>query len=200
MEHLSFQILLDFCDDKLSKYDQQVVTTHLSTCTICQRELAIARLTLSAMRAPQTVEPPLSLHERLTLAYRRKLQRSKQALSLKAALQFDSRSQTNMTGMRGSLTGQQVLYSTDSLKLDFQVGSSEENGMVLRGQLLPNRPLEGGMQGYEIQLLPEDGEKRYSLTDEIGQFRFSSVAPGTYAIHVLMQDAELIIESLEISG
>ncbi len=200
MKHLPFQTLLDFCENTLNEGDRQLVASHLSTCNNCQRDLKSARLTLSATRTPQTIAPPTSLHERLILAYRRKLQRSKQLPALTASLQFDSWGQTGVTGVRGSLSARQVLYSTDALKLDLQVGSSEENGTVLRGQLLPNRPLEGGMQGHEIQLLPKDDEKRYGLTDEIGMFRFSSVASGTYALHVLMQDVELIVESLEISG
>jgi hypothetical protein len=199
--HLTFQTLIDYLEHTLDLGIQEEVQHHLDSCQLCQQELESARRTLLGLHAPDLTPAPPSLLRRALAAFRRRQLRGVAETLLITQPNFDNFTNRLAMGVRGAQQERQLLYSFKTFDLDLQISHSEQdNAMLLRGQLLSATPLPAGLEGITVQLIGADNLVLSRLTDELGRFSFSTVAPNAYRLQIKLQDYTVVIENLAVSG
>ncbi len=74
------------------------------------------------------------------------------------------------------------------------IGSGPERGSLIGLLVLDNADR---MQG-EVRLLPGQGAALTSDLDELGNFEFFDVAPGTYAVEIQLADEIIVVQHLQV--
>ncbi len=104
-------------------------------------------------------------------------------------------------GARGLVKERQLLYNFDKFDLDLQITEDNHPGIVvLRGQLMAQTPPPIGLVGITIRLTSQSDGLWQRLTDELGCFTISGLHADTYTLQILLEDREIIIEPLALSG
>lgn len=198
MEHLTFQQALEYLKGQLPPAEIPLVQTHLAHCEICQKEVAMAQQVTQI--SPPLEQPPQTLLNRLTEAFRRRQTRPNTRPSLPALLQFDSWSVPTPLGVRGgALRERQLLFNHEQYDLDLQIVKDPgSNSFQLLGQLLSMDDDVSQLAGFEIQLLEAEEIIRRVVTDELGQFVFQQLPAGVYSLLVQLDQEDLVLEALEI--
>lgn len=113
-----------------------------------------------------------------------------------ATLQFDSWATAPMAmGVRGVPSAtRQLLFSAAGRDVDLRVSASGER-FAVRGQLLG--PDESGTLRLMAVSTPEEAP-RHAAIDDLGEFRFDDLAPGTYAVTLQVRDAEIELPPIEL--
>ncbi len=118
---------------------------------------------------------------------------------LVATLSFDSGLQPAF-GVRsaGGQEGQrQLVYTTDAADIALNVRPRPRNGHLdLDGQVFPAEDVDPA--SFSVQLLSGADEVGLTTTDELGEFAFESVSPGSYQILVSGERVEILISSVEL--
>ncbi len=191
-KHPSFQRLLAYLRDELSAAEKETVKGHLETCTHCQQELNLARRVLLGAKN-ELHSPPSDLLGRVTAAFRHWRSRSPSRPQRQAVLRFDSWAQLAALGVRGTPQERLLLFSENAFDLDVQVARSEANTFALRGQVLGKGSQPDTLEGIELRVVNADGAIRRGLTDEVGCFSFTQLPEGTYSVHVVFEDHDVVL-------
>lgn len=159
-------------------------------------------LTLAAQETLTAPEP--ALLNRIQAAFRRKQKRSDQRPTLPAALKFDNWTQSAALGTRGAVPRErQLLFSEGTFDLDLQIVKDADNDTFsVRGQLLQMDEvyLDTSIEGIELHLIGEDDRRSRRVTDEYGRFHFSYCSPGDYTLQVILDDHDIVLQSLTIKA
>ena len=186
-------------EKKLNENSKQPENKHSQDTPVNDAEDILRHVSDENLTAP---EP--NLLSRVQAAYRRRQSRKNERPSLPAALKFDNWTQTAALGVRGGIPRErQLLFSEGAFDLDVQiVKDAEDDTLSVRGQLLQMDDvyLDAVMEGIEIQLIHPDGLTSRRLTDEYGRFHFSNCFPGDYTLRVILDDHDIILESLAVKA
>jgi hypothetical protein len=148
--------------------------------------------------------PEPALLNRIQAAFRHKQKRSGQRPTLPAALKFDNWTQSAALGTRGAAPRErQLLFSEGTFDLDLQIGKDADGDTFsVRGQLLQMDEvyLDSSIEGIELHLIGEDGSRSRRVTDEYGRFHFSYCSPGDYTLQVILDDHDIVLQSLTIKA
>lgn len=150
-------------------------------------------------------EPEPGLISRVAAVFRRRQSRPAVRPAQVATLQFDSWAQAAAMGVRGgSNRERQLLFSQEQYDLDIQmVKEPERETFTLRGQLLAaevQQTAAAQLEGIELRLVDAAGEQRQGLTDELGRFSFSYCAAGRYDLQVILDDQDILLQSLVVEA
>ena len=134
-------------------------------------------------------------------AFNRQIARTQQRLIEAARPSFDSWAQGAVSGARGASADRQLLYSVDAVDLDLQISpSGQHHGLALRGQILTEASQPGELEGITIRVLSAGEERALRLTDELGRFSISDLAPGAYSMQVELDEQDILIEEIVLTG
>ena len=118
-----------------------------------------------------------------------------------ASLIFDSFALPALAGVRSSETGnRQLLYRAGDYSIDVQIASSEETRAVLIGQIL--REGESNFEsvsGLKLEIVQGKRPVSSSVTDEMGEFKFSGVEHGVYTLRIELSEGSITIPDLPIN-
>ena len=144
---------------------------------------------ISRMQSDRSVDAPSD-----ALKYARDLFRTRAAeptllQRIVAVLKVDLAPNRAAFGERSAAGGaaRQMLFDSGENAIDLRV-TAVENGFDIRGQLLG-----GGFDGGSVQI----GDA-VSAIDEMGGFRFESIAAGEYSMTVRGETSEIAIERLKL--
>ena len=144
---------------------------------------------ISRMQSDRSVDAPSD-----ALKYARDLFRTRAAeptllQRIVAVLKVDLAPNRAAFGERsvGGGAARQMLFDSGENAIDLRV-TAVENGFDIRGQLLG-----GGFDGGSVQI----GDA-VSAIDEMGGFRFESIAAGEYSMTVRGETSEIAIERLKL--
>jgi hypothetical protein len=186
-------------EDHLPANREQAEQNQSEDLLINETENILNQISKEALAAP---EP--ALLSRITAAYRRKQNRNNQRPSLPATLKFDNWNQPAALGMRGGVPKErQLLFSEGTFDLDLQiVKDTGSDTFSVRGQLLQIDEVHPNsiMEGIELHLIRPDSGRTRRVTDEYGRFHFSFCSPGNYTLQVILDDRDIILESLAIKA
>jgi hypothetical protein len=88
-----------------------------------------------------------------------------------------------------------MLFSTNQVDIDLQV-KSEGMDHGLRGQIL-GAGHSGGFLPAFVSLQNNEGQRRATETDSLGQFAFHGVSSGTYDLVFDLDNQEIAVTGLE---
>ena len=199
MNHIPFETLVDYTENQLNQNQSEAVVAHLKTCAVCQAELERVHSILSDMGDHTWTAPANHLINRVLSAFRRRASQQSQRTTHPINLALDSWTQLAALGLRGSPKERQFLFSEDAFDLDIQVvKEADTQNYALQGQLFSNDGQDSNMEGFEVQITgPSDFERR-GLTDYLGRFSFLGLEASTYTLKLILNDRDLLVESLPI--
>jgi hypothetical protein len=77
------------------------------------------------------------------------------------------------------------------------VGRAQTTGSLL-GLVVAAGQAPDTFEGHSVRLIPRDGAPLHTELDDLGNFEFSDVAAGNYALEVDLPDGVLVIEELRV--
>jgi hypothetical protein len=202
MAHPSFEVLLDFVENRLSQPARQQVLEHLALpCAICQAEIATIQDMIELMRDRELSEPPPAAMRRAMRLYtvlHRQPQPGRRA-RLIAHLVFDSRVMGGALATRGPKNERQMLYTAEALDIDLQFSpESDQHSIHLMGQVMTVDDDAAKVQGCAVSLMQEGEVLTQAITDELGIFAFRWVSPDDYELSIELPGEEVWIPSLRV--
>ena len=186
-------------DKKLNTDNAQIEQNQSEDRPIDRTEDILTNAAKGELTAP---EP--ALLSRIQAAFRHKKKRDDERPSLLATLKFDNWAQSAALGVRGAVPRErQLLFSEGTFDLDLQI-VKDANGETysVRGQLLQMDDvyLDTSIEGIELHLIDSDGSRSRRVTDEYGRFHFSYCSPGDYTLQVILDDHDIVLQSLTIKA
>lgn len=124
-------------------------------------------------------------------------------LRLLAELRFDSALQPALAlGLRSGAgqTARQIVFTCGDHDIDLRVTAEPKGGWVLSGQVLGplDAPAEVRLWQQPQPPEPEDAPHLQRELGEMGEFRFSVDAPGTYHLVVCVANTWMALPTLEL--
>jgi len=196
---MPFETLVDYCVGSADDATSSVVRRHLDDgCERCEQSMRWLTAALSDLRAAgQIAAPSFSLETARALF--RERQKMPERRPLFARLVFDSRLTPAFAGVRGGARQAfKRLYSTALHDIEIWHEPMQGERWYLIGQALP-REGEPFLPPTAAHLMSDSGEIVPALL-EGDEFHFSQVATGTYALRLLLSDAEIVVTDLLIEG
>lgn len=189
-DHISFEQLVDFQEERLPSSERGPVADHLAGCRQCADELSEVGRLIAVMRSDELEAPPayaVAAARRVFLE--RPEPRPSAVRRLIAALSVDISGLTPAYGFRSAQPGERtMLFSAD--EYDVQVTAHPADGSwSIEGQVL------GSDHGGEVVLGGAGGEVSATLTD-LCEFSLPRVAAGSYTLAVRLRDVEIVLPEL----
>jgi hypothetical protein len=203
---LSFATLVDWVEGRLPPDEAAIVAEQVEQADAATRA-DVAWLRSFAQISSQFVmaDPPPEVRQRLVRRFEATMQGRQQPAPLRrlvAALRFDTSSQPAPVGIRAAgtpLAERQLIYSTDLIDIALNIHPRlrdrrlDINGQIFaEGQPLPDR--------LGIQLLIGTTEQGITYADDLGEFVFEAVPPGSYDLAVVSDRFEVVIPQLELKA
>lgn len=203
MNHLSEEQIYQYIFNNTNL--EQVEVNHLAACDQCQQQvqqLQILYQELSIAQHSQPTQSTLSAYYQLFDQVQREPSILGRGLAwLRAQLQWDSRQQPALQGVRGaSSPTYRLLYSSDVADIDLLV-EARNGSRWIEGEIVP-------LEASELQLPALlqvsnllNSDSIYEVeSDTNGRFRIESILPGTYSFALVpRQGTNLQIEQLKLT-
>jgi hypothetical protein len=156
--------------------DRVRIASHAADCDECLAELQTLRGYLAA--STDVPEPTLSRVRRIV------------------ATLFAPRPGLAYGGLRGGADTLTRVYEADDVTITLGPGQSRDSllGLVV---LAANQSPEA-LDGQAVRLLPRDGAPIRTQIDDLGNFEFTALAPGLYALEIDLPDGVVVIEELRL--
>lgn len=199
MSHLNDETLIQYIENQLSDAERALAEAHLAfPCQQCNRALQRIRLILETIATDQTAAPPAEVLQRAVAAFQQlPVPAWEPRLRVLAKLLFDNQAQFSISAVRGATQKRQMLFSTRQVDIDLQI-TPEQDTHHLIGQILSTEQAEEERSAAFVSLKSETGEVlRGTEANELGQFSFSQVPPGTYDLVFDFDNQEIAITDLE---
>lgn len=120
---------------------------------------------------------------------------------LVAALTFDSAAQLGVAGVRTAqiASARQLIYASNLAEIALNVGEAGPTGaFTILGQILPIPQVVS--QGFVVQLFQNAEEVALATTDELGEFTFEGVQPGTYSIMLTYEETSILLTPIALQA
>lgn len=199
---IEFERLADWVEGRLPEEEARAVEKRVAEAGEPVRA-EVEWLRAFARMSEDTVlaSPPPEVHEDLLRrfeGYAREKRRPGILERLVATLSFDGGLQPafGVRSARAQESQRQLVYSTDAA--DIALNVSPRGGLLdLDGQVFPTG--EDETVPFSVQLLDDRGaEVGVTATDELGEFAFEAVAPGTYQILLGNGRVEILILPVDL--
>jgi hypothetical protein len=167
------QTLGEYELDLLEPAERTRIAGHALDCEECTSELTLLRAFLAT---PTSVAEPL-------------LGRARRIV----ATLFTPRPGLAYGGLRGgsSEPATRVYEAGEvTIMLGADAGSGSIQGLVVAGGAPP--------EAHEVRLLPADGSALGTQLDDLGNFEFSNVSAGDYALEIDLPDGVVVIEDVRL--
>jgi hypothetical protein len=173
--------------------------SHLESCDHCRATLSWMETAAGMGVKETTYEPPQDAMEQV-LRLGRNTRRLKQLRHfIVAALTFDSFNSLAPAGVRRSeTTSRQVTYAADGIEIGLWLRRAQDGSMTLTGQVVKKsgEPIEDTTA--HVDLVDRGEHIATSSLSKWGEFEFSNVHKGPYALQVSILDRVLGIPSLPV--
>lgn len=202
-EGMSVARMVDLVKGKLSAEEAAEVEAAVSRGDEDTRStLLCVRQFLAAAGEVNQVVPPPELRQALLGIFRPSPSRTSRPGLIEriaAVLISDSWAGLAPAGVRGETAAAErhLTYSSPATDLVLDVSPAPRGHFRIDGQVLPNTDADGI---FCVQVLSDDIEAAITLCDDVGEFTFDELAPGTYRIVVSMDLAEIIVEPVELAS
>lgn len=203
--NLPFEQILDWLEGRLpaevaTAVERQVVTAGPEV----HAQVAWLRAFTALQQTVTLAKPPATVRAQLTEQFARYAAAKQQPNLLQrlvAALTFDSARQPGLVGVR---TGQaerarQFVYSTGPVDVTLNLQLRKQTQRLnLIGQILANEP-GVDLAAFCVQLLQATHEIGITQADDLGEFSFDALEPGTYQLVLSTDDQEIVLPAIDVT-
>ena len=191
--HLSFEVIADLVEGRLSADANGRATSHLTSCSDCARRVSELGNVVGLMRSDKMEDAPSNVLQRAFSIMPRKVVVETPSLIQKivAALSFDSATFTPAYGVRSGATStsRQLIFNAGERDVDLRI-TSHGNEWVIAGQIL------GCAEGH-VELKGENVTYKAELK-ELCEFKLPPVKEGTYKLYLMFEDAEIELPEIVV--
>ncbi len=117
-----------------------------------------------------------------------------------ATLTFDSGAQPVVAGLRSATippAQRQMLYSAEIAEVALNIHPRHQDQRLdLSGQVFAQGDV--AIEGHVVHLMRDDTNMDVATTDELGEFVFEAVPPGSYALTIMIEQAHILITPVEL--
>jgi hypothetical protein len=169
------QTLGDYQLELLDPEDRTRIAAHAVDCDECRDELQ----TLRAFLAMPTLvaDSPLARMRRFV------------------ATLFTPAPGLAYGGLRGAQNDSTRVFEANDVTIS--VGRAQASGSLL-GLVVAAGQVPDSLHGRDVRLLPREGPVLRTRLDDLGNFEFTQVAAGRYALEVELPDGVVVIEELRV--
>ena len=195
--------LVDWVEDKLSAEDAAEVEAALDEGDDDARStLRCVERFLAAAEDVHQVAPPPELRQVLLEIFEpssARVSRPRLLQRITAVLTSDSWADLAPAGVRGNTAARDrhLAFSSAETDLVVDISTAPRGRFRIDGQVLPNTESD---DVFYVQILSGDVEAAITLCDDVGEFTFEDLAPGTYRLVVGTDQAEIIVEPVELAS
>lgn len=185
--HIQFTELADVAEEQSPASTE--AREHLATCASCSHQLEAIRQTIHLMRSDDAENAPAELVQYAKNIFRSRAVSPEPSLlrRIVASLTFDSLTAAPAFGLRSQTNaGRQLIYSTETADVEVRISPNNDEWEVA-GQVLGS-----SCEAGDVNLAGDDLSVSAAL-NELCEFAFESVPPGTYKLSVQMPG--LLIET-----
>jgi len=203
----TFERLIDYLDNRLPQPEALSLANHLATgCAACEETRGWYERVRAVATSDDSVAPPQWAFKRAVRIFDKRLQRPNLAERIAqgfAELVFDSFSRPAMAGVRSTdIATRQLLYSAGDYGIDLRIAPFHQNTRAdLMGQVLKESdPTFESVFGLKLEITRTEGEVILStVTDEMGEFKFSGVERGLYNLRVEFLEGSITVHDLPVN-
>ena len=188
--HISFEILADIAENRLTGVALDTAMGHVSGCSECDDTLRRLQELVVMMRSDSSKDAPVDLLLSAIDVF--PPERRPPVRRIIAVLTFDSRSAGSAFGMRSiRAPSRQLLYSAQDTDLDLRITVQNEE-CILTGQIIRDGCVSGS-----VEISGETGSAAATL-NELCEFALPPIPVGNYSLKVRMPDVEIEIPELDL--
>lgn len=193
-----FDRLLDRYEGRLSEEDARATDALLAEGDAAtQASAAWIATFILARRRVHLADPPPELHRALVAQFQPGAV-SPIAHRIRALLSFDSARNPALAGVRSvSASTRQLIYECGLVDVALNVRPGRQSDRLdVNGQVFPR--LLGSAAGLVARLTRDDTLMDISLTSDLGEFSFTDLPPGPYALELFVEDSQVEIDTFEV--
>lgn len=205
-EKINFERLLDWVEGRLSEEEARKVEKAVMADDSVHAETKWLRAFVQMSEKTTLDAPPPEVRQELVrrfYSYAEKTEEKKQSGFLErilATLTFDSNARPAMAGFRsagGGRSSRQLVYDAQVAEIALNIRGRPNNSHVdVYGQVFPD--VDEDPDAFSVQLLKGADEIGLTTADELGEFAFEGVEPGTYEMVLSAAQIEFLITPVEI--
>lgn len=203
---IPFETLIDYVEGRLPAGTSQPLAAELDQADPSTRNaLSWIETFHDLHRAGALEAPPGSVREHLRRRFQRwtaeRPARPGLLQRVQAALSFDSLGAAAAVGARDLQSDsalRQYLFESSIADVELYV-SSHVAGARLLGQILPLE-WEADLSGWVVTLRDAAGEVHYTVTNNVGEFRFFDLFPGLAQVTILADGREIVLENVTLAS
>jgi hypothetical protein len=201
-EDREFARLVDWVEGRLSEEESRAVEEQVAADSTMQADVAWLRAFNLVSEDTVIASPPPEVRGALVERFQEYAERKRRSGSLKrfvARLSFDSDRQPAL-GLRATSTPDpqgEFVYCSEVADIAIGVRLRAHDGLWdCDGQVFP---LDGTDPGaFGARLLEGSSETATTTTNDLGEFSFEAVAPGTYDVLASSDQAEIRLAGVEV--
>jgi hypothetical protein len=197
-----FARLVDWIEGRVSEREARIFEKQVASDTTMQDNVTWLRAFALISEATVIASPPSKVREILVDRFEEYAAGKRRSGWLKrvvATLSFDSNLQPALglraTGAPGSR--RQFVYSSEVADVTINVRTRPHDGLAdLYGQIFPVDNTDPGAFG--AQLLSGESEAATTAANDLGEFSFRALPPGTYEVLACSDQAEIRLTGVEV--
>lgn len=191
------ELLLEWLEGRLAPEQAREIERRLAEHGDQADEVRWLRSFLAASAAVTLQTPDADLHAAL-LAQFRPSPLARAARRIAAALSFDSVLQPAPAGMRSAgAQARQVIFESEVAEIAVSMRPSRQSDLLdVTGQLFARSAAE--LDGLAVQLSRAGELVDVSLTNEVGEFQFTALSPGVYALLLTIDGDQVAADPLTL--
>jgi hypothetical protein len=197
-----FARLVDWVEGRLSEEEARTVEEQVAADSTMQADVAWLRAFNLVSKDTVIASPPPEMRDALVELFQEYADRERRPGLLKrfvAELSFDS-GQRPALGLRATSTPEsqrEFVYCSEVADIAISVQLRPQEGLWnLDGQIFPVDGTDPGAFG--TQLLDGSSEVTATTTNDLGEFSFGAVAPGTYEVLASSDQVEIRLTGVEV--
>ena len=202
-DNIEFERLLDWVEGRLSEEEAREVEEAAMADESIRAEAEWLRAFVRMSEKTTLNKPPPEVREELARRFRSYTEEQRQPGFLErivATLTFDSNARPAVAGFRsasGGKSSRQLVYDAEVAEIALNVRGRPNNGHIdVYGQIFPD--VEEDPDAFSVQLLKGTNEVGLTTADDLGEFAFEAVEPGTYEMVLSAAQIEFLITPVEL--
>jgi len=170
MQHPTIESLIGFAEGRLSPENKLHVEQHIATCAVCSTGASDCFLILDLLKVPNLENAPAHFPELVATGF------------------FDHTASVRIE--RGIADCRQIIFRAADVDVHLRIGSTPR---VIHGQMFRSKASHF-LAGVPVGLSQNGQMIQTSITDMLGEFRFSIVPAGSLRIHADLPSYRLIVD------
>jgi hypothetical protein len=188
MRHPTIESLIEFAEGRLSPEGKLDVEQHIATCAVCSAGASEWFLILDLLKVPSLESAPAHAIRNCLGSY--DISKPVSNFPELFATGFFDQTASVRVGERGVADCRQIVFRAADVDVHLRIGGSPR---IIQGQMF-RRKASYFLAGVPVGISQSDQLIQTSITNMLGEFRFSIVPSGTLRIHADLPSFRLVVD------